>query len=287
VGRHVRSSPRVLLAGGLAALLAPAAPPYDGRADAAADATSVVTSVVTVRAATVRAAADTAAAALKPNLVALPARDVYVQRADGERRLRFESGLGNVGRGPVEVRPNRARPCPKGQHHATQVMYRDADGTGFYKKDVDTEVARRSAGCMIYHPYHDHWHFEAASRYTLYRQDRPDLVRVARRKMSFCLRDSRRVPASYGTFHHQERYGACSKYSPQGISVGWVDVYQSFLAGQAMRLPPGAGDGLYCLQIRVDPKDQVVESEDEDNTSLRAFYLRGDEVLDRKTSRCR
>ena len=259
MGRRAGKRLKVLLAGGLALLLAP---------DPGA----------------LRAAG--AAPPLEPNLVAMRARDVQVQRVDGGRRIRFESGLGNVGRGPIEVRPNRARPCPKGQHHASQVLYRDEDGSGFYKRYVDTGIARRSAGCMVFHRYHDHWHFEAAARYSLFRRDRPDEVRVARRKMSFCLRDSRRVPAPYGTFHHAERYGACSKYSPQGISVGWVDVYQSYLAGQAMRLPPNARDGLYCLEIKVDPKNQLVESDDEDNTSMRAFYLRGTEVLDRKTSRC-
>lgn len=274
MGRRARKSLKVLLVGGLAVLTAQTLAPPGAPASRG------------ISAGFVPAAARSLDPPLKPNLVAMPARDIHVQRVDGERRIRFESGLGNVGRGPIEVRPNRARPCPEGQHHATQVMYRDKDGSGFYKKDVDTEVARRSAGCMVYHPYHDHWHFEAASRYTLFRQDRPDQVRVARRKMSFCLRDSKRVPASYGTFHHEERYGACTKYSPQGISIGWVDVYQSFLAGQAMRLPRSAGNGLYCLRIKVDPRDQLVESDDEDNTSMRAFYLRGDEVLARKTSRC-
>ncbi len=63
--------------------------------------------------------------------------------------------------------------------------------------------------------------------------------------MSFCLRDSRRLPESYGKFRYPTHCGACSRYSPQGISVGWVDVYQSFLAGQAIRLPRRAKDGLY------------------------------------------
>jgi hypothetical protein len=284
VGRRAGKSLQVLLLGGLALLLAPG----PGALGA-----PVGPPVGVPRAASVGAPAGAISRAagsappLEPNLVALRARDVHVQRVEeGGRRIRFESGLGNVGRGPIEVRPNRARPCPRGQHHASQVMYRDEDGSGFYRRYVDTGVARRSAGCMVFHRYHDHWHFEAASRYTLFRRDRPDEVRVARRKMSFCLRDSRRVPASYGSFHHAERYGACSKYSPQGISIGWVDVYQSYLAGQAMRLPTNARDGLYCLEIKVDPKNQLVESDDEDNTSMRAFYLRGTEVLPRKSSRC-
>jgi hypothetical protein len=224
---------------------------------------------------------------LLPNLRVLRARDVYIARSGTERKLRFEAGLASVGAGPIEVRPNRRRACPEGQRHASQVMYRDVDGSGRYKRDVDTDIARRSAGCMVFHPYHDHWHFEAASRYTLYEAERPRASQVAQRKMSFCLRDSRRVPENFGTYSYPQSYGACSRYSPQGISIGWVDVYQSYLAGQAIRLPARMGDGLYCLRIDVDPKNQLVETRDDDNRSLRAFVLRGDRVRYRDSARCR
>jgi hypothetical protein len=140
---------------------------------------------------------------------------------------------------------------------------------------------------MLFHPYHDHWHFEAASKYTLYKAKRPELSQVAQRKMSFCLRDSRRVPAHMGEFDYAERYGACSRTSPQGISVGWVDVYQSYLAGQAITLPRRMGDGLYCLRVRVDPQDQLLETEEKDNSSVRAFYLRGDRISYRDSVKCR
>lgn len=234
-----------------------------------------------------RAAAPELAEPLLPNMIVLQARGLYVVRTSTGRVLRFESALGNVGDGPVEIRPNDNRPCPRGQHHATQVMYRDGNGNGRYNPLLDTEVARRSAGCMVFHRYHDHWHLEAASLYTLYRADRPELVQVARRKVSFCLRDSRRVPEAWGTYPFSARYGACSRYSPQGISIGWVDVYQSFLAGQGLPLPAGMRDGLYCLRIKVDPRDQILETRDTDNSSLRAFSLRGDRVVFRDSSRCR
>jgi hypothetical protein len=223
---------------------------------------------------------------LRPDLVALPARDVHVAYHAGKRKLRFESGLGNVGDGPIEVRPNQARKCPPGKHNASQFFYRDVNRNGRYNPRIDTQTARRSAGCMVFHPYHDHWHFEAASRYTLIKPDRPRMNTVARRKMSFCLRDSTRVPARFGTWNYREAYGACSRYSPQGISVGWVDVYQSFLAGQAVRFPRRMGNGLYCLRIEVDPQNQLVENDDENNTSVRAFFVRGDRVSYRKTRRC-
>jgi hypothetical protein len=227
------------------------------------------------------------AAPLRPNLIVLRANDLHVVRDRTGRMLRFESALGNIGDGPIEIRPDRARECPEGRHHASQVMYRDGDGDGRYARDRDTRVARRAAGCMVFHPQHDHWHFEAAARYTLFRADRPRNLQVARRKMSFCLRDSDRVPAHYDVTEHAERYGACSRRSPQGISIGWVDVYQSFLAGQAIRLSRRMRDGLYCLHLRVDPEDLLVETDDGDNTSMRAFVLRGSQVAYRDSRRCR
>jgi hypothetical protein len=36
-----------------------------------------------------------------------------------------------------------------------------------------------------------------------------------------------------------------------------MDIYQSFLAGQSVVLPPGLPDGLYCLSTVVDPIDQL------------------------------
>lgn len=224
---------------------------------------------------------------LVPNMRVLKAADLHVVRTGSGRKLRFESGLANVGDGPIEVRPNRAEECPPGKHHSSQIFYRDANGNGRYDVDVDTRTARRSAGCMVFHRYHDHWHFEAASRYTLYKAHRPRVSKVAQRKMSFCLRDSRRVPKYMGEFDHAERYGACSRYSPQGISVGWVDVYESFLAGQAINLPSRMREGLYCLHIEVDPQDQLRETKENDNTSMRAFYMKGDRISIRKSVRCR
>lgn len=230
----------------------------------------------------------TAGTLLRPDLVALPARSLWVQTVGGVRRLRFGSVLGNVGPGPVEIHQNQGRRCPSGQHNATQVIYRDANGDGVYEIRKDTEFVRRRAGCMIYHPEHHHWHFQASARYVLLDPGTdPATVVAARRKVSFCLRDSERLPPRYGDWSYPQTYGACSARSRQGLSVGWSDLYQNYLAGQALKLPRRLPNGLYCLRTVVDPLHKLIETDDANNSAVRAFSLKGERVRARPASRCR
>jgi hypothetical protein len=227
------------------------------------------------------------APALLPNARALKASHLFVSTdGAGHRVLRYQSGLANVGAGPLEVRPNKARPCPASEQHASQVIYHDRDRNGRFSRARDTVTSRRSAGCMVYHAQHSHWHFEAAARFRLYRATQRQPIVVTGRKMSFCLRDSERAPDRWPTRDYREFYGACSRNAPQGISIGWVDIYQNFLPGQSMRLPDRLPNGVYCLRTTVDPRDELRETDDSDNGSLRAFALRGSRVVSRPTRLC-
>src|SRR5687768_13336308 len=135
-----KTSARAMIAAGLAVLL--------GQSLSPTGAQSIEPGTVMVP------AREAKARLLKPNLVALKANDLHIERDSRGRLLRFESGIGNAGRGPIEVRPNTDQSCPTGKHHATQVIYRDVDGSRFYRRSVDTRVARLSAGCMLFHPAH-------------------------------------------------------------------------------------------------------------------------------------
>jgi hypothetical protein len=218
-------------------------------------------------------------APILPDLTPLRATDLSVGIEGGRRKLRFQAGLANIGRGPMEVRPNNVKPCPGGKRHASQVIYRDSDDNGFFKRSVDTIYTRKSSGCMVFHPAHNHWHFQAASRYRLFKPGHENTILVRARKMSFCLRDSMRVPASYGRFYQPLYYADCGRDTPQGISSGWVDVYASYLSGQALTLPKRLRHGVYCLGIRVDPLDRLWEANERNNNSVKAFRLRGTSIL--------
>ncbi len=226
---------------------------------------------------------------LLPNARALAAaKPVIVRTAAGGRVLRFESGLANVGHGVLEVRPNSRGGCSPREQHASQILFRDRDGNGWFDRSVDRRYVRRDAGCMLFHPAHDHWHFEAAARYALWRaggETEPVVVRG--RKMSFCLRDTERAPDRWPTPTYPLYYGECHRSTPQGISIGWVDIYGAELPGQSLTLPRGLRSGLYCLRTTVDPLDQLRESDNTDNSSVRALRIRGERVSTRPTGRCR
>jgi hypothetical protein len=226
---------------------------------------------------------------LMPDLIAVPASElsIHLNKKTGIRRLRFTSSLGNVGVGPIEVRPNQKQPCPVGQRNATQIVYRDLNVDRLFEPLIDTSVFRHRAGCMIYHPTHHHWHFKASAQYVLYDPSVGlQAVVSTRRKVSFCLRDTARLPLRYGFFTYPEAYGACTRTSPQGISVGWMDIYQSFLPGQSLLLPPGLPNGLYCLTTVVDPIDQLLEVNNTNNGAVRALAIHGNRVRSRPATRC-
>ena len=212
---------------------------------------------------------------LLPDLTPLRATDLSIQHLrGGGRELRFEGTLANVGDGPLELLTNRAHPCPAGERHASQVIYRDVDGNHHFKRDVDKQSKRKSAGCFLFHREHNHWHFDAAARYRLFKPGVKGYIAQAK-KVSFCLRDSVRVPPALGDFHHGRYYGDCSLDRAEGITAGWADVYESFLSGQSLRLPARVRSGVYCISVKVDPKGLLYESDEANNISYRAFRIQG------------
>ena len=70
---------------------------------------------------------------------------------------------------------------------------------------------------MLDHPTHDHWHFDAMASYALTVPG--TALRVARDKVSFCLRDNERVPSSPRVVR-RSYFGECTADGPQGISPG-------------------------------------------------------------------
>lgn len=224
-------------------------------------------------------------ALLRPNLHSLPAEDLVIELAGGERRLRFTSIIANSGFGPVETDPDGLLPCPEAQRHASQVLYRDANGDGRYERSVDTATLTRPAGCMLDHKGHDHWHFDAAARYVLTAPGSDEPVAEAQ-KVSFCWRDNREVPAQADP-RPDRHYGDCTRDKVQGITPGWADVYPERLDDQHLGLPADLDDGVYCLWNEADPLGRLLETDETDNAAVAAAEISGTNVDAAAADLCR
>jgi Lysyl oxidase len=206
---------------------------------------------------------------LMPNLRSTAATDLQLEQHGSLRRLRFAAWLANLGPGPLLLEPVDTSGCPPGQLAAEQLLHVDTTGDGVFQRSRDPVAERRPAGCMLDHVDHDHWHFDAMARYSL-RSLSGDVI-AARRKVSFCLRDNRRVPGA-PVMVRREHFGECSRRDVQGISPGWVDVYTADLTGQGMRLPDGL-TGSFCLELAADPLGRLAETSESDNAVVLAVQI--------------
>jgi hypothetical protein len=223
-------------------------------------------------------------ARLLPNLRSLPPEDVEIRVDGAQRQLWFTSIIANAGIGPAEVIPDQLLPCPPGQQHASQVLYHDSGGNRQYEPKTDLRTTTRRGGCMLDHPSHGHWHFDAMARYALTRRGQRSPL-VSSDKVSFCLRDNREAPSA-SPIKVAKHYGDCGPDKVQGISPGWADVYDTDLPDQHLALPAGFPDGRYCLYNEADPLELLMETDDEDNTAAVAVRIRGDAATVEPTGRC-
>jgi hypothetical protein len=223
---------------------------------------------------------------LRPDMFSLRAGDLQMRGTRERRVLRFAGRLANAGPGPMVLRPRPRLHCPPGQRHARQLVHVDRNRDGRFQRRVDTAVRSRPAGCMVDHPTHGHWHFDAMASYRLIDPAPRRRVVAARAKVSFCLRDNRPIP---GTQPRQRRafFGECGRNLVQGISPGWFDLYDVETPGQSLRIPRRTRNGVYCLVLRADPRDQLVETDEGNNVRARAVRIRGMRVTPGQPRACR
>ena len=220
---------------------------------------------------------------LLPDITTLPASSILLEVADnGARTLRFGTTLANVGVGPIEVIPVPEAPCPANQRFFAQEIRVDADSNGSYAPDTDVEIIREDGACALFHAEHEHWHIDGSASYDL--QDTVGTTLVIERKVSFCLRDTDRVPNADAST--DETYGECSQDQLQGISPGWGDLYDADLAGQTLLLPESLPDDIYCLVMTADPFDYLRESDEDNNASATAIEITGDNAVRSSSSAC-
>jgi hypothetical protein len=202
---------------------------------------------------------------LLPNLRPLPALSPSFDTCDGPdegtripgtRCVRFGTQTANYGSGPLELRVHPGDPISNNKQKVYQRVYR-TDGSSY----------ERIAGEFVFHPQHNHFHFEGYATYELQPVGAPGASKRIGSKTSFCILDTVAVTGSAGL----RTYMGCND-TFQGMSVGWSDIYDSRLWGQQLDVG-GLPSGNYTLRIIIDPQNRLTESSSADNVSETTIFV--------------
>jgi hypothetical protein len=186
---------------------------------------------------------------LLPNLKATPATDIGFGTG---ALLRFSTLSWNAGTGPLDLRAGDT--YPDGTQDVWQWIALEGGGW-----------AQRLAGRFVWHPAHNHFHFEGYALYTLQPVDAAGGSARTGQKTTFCVMDTNHVNAAITGSPASGVYTTCGNVE-QGMSVGWGDRYGYTLAGQGIDMT-GMADGDYRLFIEIDPQHKLSESDRSDNIS--------------------
>jgi hypothetical protein len=209
---------------------------------------------------------------LLPDLVMLPLKAFKVRIEGNHKVLRFASNVFNQGDGPLDLtgsRPNVQTPELKVTENILQ-----ADGG---QRAVKTRAVMKFASV----DGHDHFHVMDFQRLRL-RPAESSNWRGAH-KEGFCLRDDHNLgdkPSRFDDAHFN--CGAGKKdvalHVRQGLSEGWVDVYDWYLAGQFIDLEGLQLPGDFCVEGTVDPDRLLVEESRDNNVASTLVHISASDV---------
>lgn len=205
-----------------------------------------------------------------PDLVALPAWSVGVNRGRKRDRLSFAASPWNAGPGPLVVEGFR-RP---GEDVMDAFQYfHEANGTAVGKAAVGTFEYDARRG-------HDHWHFLQFVRFSVVTASGREVVRS--RKQAFCLAPTDAVdltvPGAASLPHLASLGSMCG--SPRSLWVretlfaGWADTYFQSTPGQSFDVT-NLPNGRYYVRVEVNPLGVLREGTVENNVADRLITLGG------------
>jgi hypothetical protein len=198
-----------------------------------------------------------------PDLRSLPPTHLLLDTAEIEGTdhhvLRFSAIIENVGPGRLELRGASSA-------GRTMVTQRIPDGAG--------RITELPVGEFVFHPAHQHWHFEHFADYELWTRAAFEAWLASGRSAgqpgwrgskttgqgeSFCVRDSLQIEVS-AEVSDSPAYDDCGREF-QGLSVGWADAYPFSLPEQWIDLgDTPLPDGEYVLRVVADPLNLIYES---------------------------
>jgi hypothetical protein len=211
---------------------------------------------------------------IRPDLQALPSSYMRVQNLkDGRSFLAFAATIWSSGPSPMVVEGYR-RP-------GSDVM--DAFE---YFYDGDTAVSKAPVGTFEYDTRkgHHHWHMEQFARYSLLNADQSEAV--LSEKQSFCLAPTDAIdltqpnadwsPTWYGGSDGLSTAcgGSDAIWIREVLPVGWGDTYYQWVGGQSFDIT-GLPNGRYYVKVAANPTGSMIETDPNNNPSLRRVILRG------------
>ena len=205
-------------------------------------------------------------------------------RKGAERCLRYDGRVANFGRGPLEL--HYRADAHTGLVSAHQRIYWN-DGTAQDRFATQSE----------FHPTHAHFHVKDFYVASLWRSSftgrklgkKPVSVGD---KNGFCPEDTdyvgpggRTSPNRYSCLTDQEPGSGPPSLQVVGISAGWMDIYGATLPDQFVEIS-GVEDGMYILELELDPNNVFRESNENDNSVCTVVYLDGQSASSLRTVSC-
>jgi hypothetical protein len=202
-----------------------------------------------------------------PDLTMLPVEAFHVAFEGRKKVLRFSADLMNAGDGPLDITGIRANTGENDLRVTQKILQTD----GRQRAIKTTSVMRYSEL-----DGHNHFHVKDFERYRMRPVGASDW-RISR-KEGFCLRDDGNLQG------HASRYpdatydcGADLKDEAlqvhQGLSEGWVDVYDWYLEGQFIELEGFQLPGDFCLEAEADPDRLLTEARRDNNMTSTLLHI--------------
>lgn len=195
----------------------------------------------------------------------------------GVRCLRFSLGPSNVGTGPMQlVFPGNQGLVTPGK--ATQLITWS-----------DGRVTERPAGEFLYHKTHAHYHHSGFGTLELLKVTDPKRGTMTLAgtgpKQGFCTGDIKIAEWEvFGGVQNSSDSECISSaflvYDPtagtkMGLSAGWADLYSWEQDGNYVEFPLSNGDGRYVVRSTADALNNVLESDEKDNTGYAYIEVKG------------